>query len=230
MCDSWMVVPESLPPDPVRSQSVVRMPSQTARGSHAVTIVDTDPTSQRAPWAKQRILDTASELFYREGIRQVGVDRLISLSGVTKATFYKHYRAKENLVVAYAKNRHERDVAKIESIIEISKSPKEAIAAIVEDLIGQFGEFGFRGDAYLNAAVEYPDTRHPIRVVISTHRDWYSGVIESLLTKLGHPLPGEGADDFVALQDGAMMGAYAGDSVAAAGALRRGVDRIVAGR
>ena len=53
-----------------------------------MTVVLEPRADLRAPWAKQRILDTADELFYNDGIRVVGVDRLINVSSVTKATFY----------------------------------------------------------------------------------------------------------------------------------------------
>jgi AcrR family transcriptional regulator len=81
-----------------------------------VPIVETSPIGQRAPWAggshtsiapaKRRILETANTLFYDEGIRSVGIDRLISESGVTKATFYKHYGSKDRLIVEYISQRH----------------------------------------------------------------------------------------------------------------------------
>jgi AcrR family transcriptional regulator len=193
-----------------------------------VTIVDHDPTSQRAPWAKQRILDVASELFYQEGIRLVGVDRLISESQVTKATFYKHYRAKDNLALAYVAGRHERDKESVEGLIRDSASPRDALEKIVGRIISALQRPDFRGCLYLNAAAEYPDPAHPIRQLVSTHRDWYSTTIQELLTATGHPLPGEGSDDFILARDGAMSGGYAGDPIAAAGALQRAAARILA--
>ncbi len=193
-----------------------------------MTIVDPDPTSQRAPWAKQRILETANVLFYVEGIRLVGVDRLISASEVTKATFYKHYRSKDNLIVAYVSGRHAHDKEIIESLIRESAGPLEAINAIVARIVAALQRPGFRGCVYLNAAAEYPDADHPIRHLVEDHRDWYTAMIENLLARAGHPLPGEGADDFLVARDGAMTGGYAGDPIAAAGALQRSVARILA--
>lgn len=192
-----------------------------------MTIVDRDPTSQRAPWAKKRILETANVLFYDEGIRLVGVDRLISASQVTKATFYKHYRSKDNLVIAYVTSQHEQDVEYIENLIRESAGPREALNAIVAWDVAQLHRPGFRGCHFLNAASEYPDPEHPIRQLITEHRDWYSATIESLLSQVGHPLPGEGADDFLVAHDGAMAGGYAGDPIAASGALQRAVNRIL---
>ena len=193
-----------------------------------MTILETTQTSPRAPWAKKRILETATELFYAEGIRLVGVDLLISSSQVTKATFYKHYRSKDNLVVAYISGRDARVRENIENIIRESARPRDAINAIVAVIVGRLQSPGFRGCAFLNAAAEYPDPTHPIRILISEHRDWYSTTIESLLGRAGHPLPGDGSDDFMIARDGAMSGGYAGDPVAAVGALRRAVDNILA--
>ncbi len=193
-----------------------------------MTIVDSDPTSQRAPWAKQRILETANELFYTEGIRLVGVDRLISASEVTKATFYKHYRSKDNLIVAYVANRHAHDKEIAEQLIRESAGPLEAINGIVAMIVAALQRPGFRGCHFLNAAAEYPDHSNRIRQLVEDHRDWYSAMIEDLLARAGHPLPGEGADEFLVARDGAMTGGYAGDPVAAAGALQRMVAHIIA--
>ena len=192
-----------------------------------MTTAEKTLTSPRAPWAKKRILETATELFYAQGIRLVGVDRLISASQVTKATFYKHYRSKDNLVVAYISGRHAQDKEDIENLIRESAGPREAITAIVAIIIERLQSPGFRGCAFLNAAAEHPDPTHPIRILVSEHRDWYSATIESLLGQAGHPLPGEGSDDFVVARDGAMCGGYAGDPIAAVGALRRAVDNIL---
>jgi hypothetical protein len=66
-----------------------------------------------------------------------------------------------------------------------------------------------------------------VRVVVAEHRDWYTSVLFDLLKQLGHPLPGDGADDFILARDGAMTGGYAGDSIAVGAALERAVNRIL---
>lgn len=193
-----------------------------------MTIVDDHPTSQRAPWAKQRILETATTLFYDEGIRTVGVDRLISKSEVTKATFYKHYRSKDNLVITYVAERHRRDQECLEELIRQSTGPAAAIKSLVAIIVAEVQQPNFRGCLFLNAAAEYPDPAHAVRALVVAHRDWYTELIAGLLGQLGHPLPGEGADEFLLARDGAMIGSYAGDSIAAAGALQRIVEHILA--
>lgn len=183
---------------------------------------------QRAPWAKKRILETATGLFYAHGIRLVGVDRLIKTSQVTKATFYKHYRSKDNLVITYVTSRHTSDKEDIESLIRESAGPRDALNAILARIIERLQSPTFRGCLFINAAVEHPDPAHPVRVLVAEHRDWYSTMIETLLAQAGHPSPRDGAADFIVARDGAMSGGYAGDPIAASGALRRAVDNVLA--
>ena len=119
--------------------------------------VENTPAPPGSPWAKKRILETATRLFYAEGIRLVGVDRLIGESHVTKATFYKHYRSKDNLVIAYVSGAHSREREEIENLIRESSGPKEAINAIIAIIVAQLHSPEFRGSLFVNAAVEHPD-------------------------------------------------------------------------
>lgn len=185
-----------------------------------------DPTAQRAPGAKIRILETADELFYSEGIRIVGIDRLISTSKVTKATFYKHFGSKDRLILMYIEARHASEVARLESITE-GKTPEQSIRAIIADTIADIASPGFRGDAFLNAATEFSEERHPVRSVVLRHREWLTGFLAELLQDLGHRMPGDAADDIILARDGAMSGGYAGDPIAASAALARVADQVV---
>jgi len=190
-------------------------------------VVEEAPTTQRAP-AKGRILDTASALFYEDGIRNVGVDRIISASSVTKATFYKHYRAKDNLIVEYITARHQRVRADIESMIATAATPEAALRQFVADIAREIASPGFRGCPFINAAAEFPDATHPVRVIVTTHREWYVEKLAEMLRAMGHPVPGDGADELLLARDGALSGGYAGDSIAAAAALGRITQRVLA--
>lgn len=185
------------------------------------------PVPQRAP-AKGRILATANELFYEDGIRNVGVDRIISASAVTKATFYKHYRAKDNLIVEYVTNRHLAVRENLAGIIGSSAGPEAAVRALVAAILDEVGRQGFRGCPFINAAAEFPDPAHPVRQIVTAHREWYTELLAGLMRDAGHPRPGDAADDLMLARDGAMSGGYAGDPVAASAALVRAVDRVLA--
>jgi AcrR family transcriptional regulator len=185
------------------------------------------PNGQRAPWAKNRILETANELFYGDGIRTVGVDRLISESSVTKATFYKHYGSKDRLIVSYVRHRDQLTRDRVNAMIESQPDAEQALRALLTELGEEISQPQFRGCAFLNAASEYPDAEHPVRIVVAEHRDWYSGMLTSLLAQMGHPMPGDAADELMLAFDGAKGGGYAGDPVAATTALSRVVDRVL---
>ncbi len=178
--------------------------------------------------AKLRILETANVLFYDDGIRTVGVDRLISASSVTKATFYKHYGSKDRLIAEYIGHRHRLAVEWLADVVDGNDDPIRVLRAIQDSILGSITGPGFRGCPFLNAAAEFPDATHPVRRAVEHHREWYLDVYEQLLRRMGHPLPGDAADDLMLARDGAMAGGYAGDPIASTTALSRAFDRVVA--
>lgn len=182
---------------------------------------------QTTPGARARVLTTADRLFYDEGIRVVGVDRLIAESSVTKATFYKHFGAKDTLVLQFLAGRHDRDVAALAEIVTASSDGRDAVVRFVDAAVARMQEPGFRGSAYGNAAAEFSDPTHPARVAIAEHREWLTDALVDLFKNAGHPMPGDAADDFQLALDGAQIGAYAGDAIAASAALRRTTERLL---
>src|SRR5690554_2693745 len=177
--------------------------------------------------AKDRILVTANELFYHEGIRAVGVDRLISESRVTKATFYKHFGAKETLIVSYLNGRHEATRELLNQLVSSTTTAGAALHVIVDSIVEQVHDMDFRGCAFINAATEFPHSHSVVREVVASHRDWYTAFIADLFRRLGHPMPGDAADEFVLMRDGTMSGGYASDPIAASAALQRCTSRLL---
>jgi AcrR family transcriptional regulator len=187
----------------------------------------TSATRRTAPPARRRILDTARVLFYGEGIRAVGIDRIIAEAGVAKATFYHHFPAKDDLVRAYLEEQSQiqRDLAEE---IRAGERPPEEILLTVFDAVGELtcGP-GFRGCAFINAAAEYPDPRHPVREVVADHRRWFKGLLQELLTAMGHPDAAETAGMLVLLRDGVVMGANLDDPDEIRGLIRAAVTRLL---
>ena len=177
--------------------------------------------------AKLRILETANDLFYDDGIRTVGVDRLISASSVTKATFYKHYGSKDRLITEYIEYRHRGVVEWFSDLIAQDDDALTALRALQEAITTAIAAPGFRGCPFINAAAEFPDAGHPVRRAVERHREWYIDLLEQLLRRLGHPMSGDAADDLMLARDGAMTGGYAGDPIASTTALNRAFDRVL---
>ncbi|SDD84024.1 transcriptional regulator, TetR family [Paenibacillus sp. UNCCL117] len=135
--------------------------------------------------ARDRILQVASELFYLEGIRAVGIDRIIKQSGVAKASFYRSFATKDDLVVAYLEARDELKVEKLERLRKLyPNSPKEQLDTLIRDVTEQMGTPEYRGCPFLNAAVEFPDRDHPAHIkLLDIQRSFWSRVL--VLTREG---------------------------------------------
>ena len=155
-------------------------------------------------------METASTLFYAEGIHAVGVDRVVLDSGVAKATLYQHFRSKEELVAACLQQRSDhwrRNFA--EPILSRPGSPAARVAKVFDTLSRSVSVPGFRGCPFINAAAEYPGQDGPVAGVIQSHRTQVRKLFSDLLA----PLPStsrrkkELVDQFVLLYDGTMISA-----------------------
>ncbi|NEB67156.1 TetR/AcrR family transcriptional regulator [Streptomyces fulvissimus] len=162
----------------------------------------TEGSSTSAPRA--RLLGTATRIFYAEGIHSVGVDRIISEAQVTRATLYRHFTGKEDLVLAYL-DRADRGIrAGIEAAQAGEPSAADAVRAIGRFITGGIESTGFRGCAFLNAVAEYPDPAHPIHQAVLAHRQWFLDTVTELLTQVGDRPAEEAGRHLVMLRDGAM--------------------------
>jgi len=177
--------------------------------------------------AKVRILATADDLFYTEGVHTVGVDRIISESKVTKATFYKYYRSKDALIVVYLQGRDRIAREFFASLETRYDTPEQRLRGVVAEISAQVIRAGFHGCPFINAAAQFADPAHPVRQAVAAHRDWYGRAIEDLFRGMGHARPGDAADDFFLARDGAFAGANLGDPIAAHTALIRAIQRIL---
>src|SRR5918995_1641415 len=133
-------------------------------------------STRRRPGA-ERLLETASDLFYREGIRAVGVDAVSERAGVSKRTLYNRFGGKDGLVAEYLRRRDEAWRAYLREAIEDEADPEERLLVVFR----AYGEWlvrgDFRGCAFANAVTELPDPDHPARAVARRHKE---GVEENL--------------------------------------------------
>ncbi len=160
---------------------------------------------------RDRLLETARRLFYAEGIHTVPVDRLIVEAGVTRATFYRHFPAKEDLVVEYLRAT-DADLRGAVGHALRQPGPRDSAAALL-DLIGRTTcSAGFRGCHFINASAEYPDPAHPVRVAVAEHRAWFSETVTRLAAEAGHPDPEFAGRVLVLLHDGALAAADLDDA------------------
>ncbi len=184
-------------------------------------------SGRRTPAAKLRILEAATALFSREGIRAVGVDRLIQQSSVTKATFYKHFGSKDRLIREYLSGASAHALADLDDLVHAQSTPQAGLAAIVDSVHDILHADGFRGSLFINAAAEFPDPRDPVRIIIAEHHEAIASRITDLLQRIGHPLPGEASDQLMVAYVGALAWGHVGDPLGASIAFRRCAESVL---
>lgn len=167
--------------------------------------------------ARQRILETADRLFYQEGVRAVGIDRIIAEAEVAKMSLYKHFPSKDDLILAVLKHREEGVLAFFRSAMERhSKKTKSPLRAFFAALKEFFESPGFRGCPFQNAAVELADSTHPGTEFARGHKQRFSAFLRELVEATLGKAATKVAPAVSILVEGAMMTAVIqGDSSAA---------------
>lgn len=158
------------------------------------------------PRAADRIRAVADEMFYREGIRAIGVDEIVTRAGVTKPSLYRSYASKDELAAAYLADYDERFCRKFdEAGIGLEHDPRGHVLAYLEGLAQRATKAGYRGCGLTNAAVEYPQPNHPARKVAESSKRVFRARLVALAQAMG-------AGDPQALGDGLLLlieGTYA---------------------
>jgi AcrR family transcriptional regulator len=127
---------------------------------------------------RERIIAAASDLFYRHGVRAVGVDAIIAAAGVAKASFYRHFPSKDGLVAAWLQSPQPRWLDRVAAETERRTTALRARLSVFFDVLLELtAEAGFAGCAYLNTAAELHDPKGSIHGVIE---DYASEVVDYL--------------------------------------------------
>jgi AcrR family transcriptional regulator len=156
--------------------------------------------------ARERLLAAANELFYREGINNVGIDRVIEHAGVAKASLYANVGSKDELVRAYLQGKHEARKARVLERIARHRSPRERLLAIFDGFAELLAQPGYCGCAFVRATSEMVEGG-PARQVSDEARGWLRDLITSLAREAGARRPQALAQQLVLLYDGAATAA-----------------------
>ena len=145
---------------------------------------------------RDRILRTASALFYHRGVRAVGVDLVIEEAGVAKTSLYRHFRTKDDLIAAFLAREDEDFWNCWNRVTELHKTdPVAELEAHLDWIAERVGRPNYRGCPQLNVAAEFPDSDHPARKVASAHklelRRRLKGIAEQLRVKRPDELAGQ---------------------------------------
>jgi AcrR family transcriptional regulator len=167
--------------------------------------------------ARQRILDTAYELFSQRGVHDVGIDELIERAGVAKATLYRHFPSKDKLVLAFLDQREQRWTHEwVESEARRrGATPEQQLLAIFDLFDEWFHCDDFEGCSFVNVLLEVGNLDHPVGRASADHLENIRTVVRTLAQEAGFRDPAAFALSWHLLMKGSIVQAAEGDHDAA---------------
>lgn len=182
------------------------------------------------PGSRDRILRTATALFYRHGVRAVGMNQVIEAAGCGKNLLYTHFPSKNDLVAAYLRAcRRERDRSCAAATRAVADDPADRLRALVAEIAATAARPDFRGCAFRLYLAEFPaDDGEPARLAHDYLRDTRAQ-IDDLVARLGVTEPGQLADRIWLVVEGLYASAARPDGSGATRAATRLVDDLLAG-
>ncbi|HKQ49930.1 MAG TPA: TetR/AcrR family transcriptional regulator [Phycisphaerae bacterium] len=161
---------------------------------------------------RDRLIETAGDLFYTTGFQAVGLDRILSAVGITKTAFYKHFESKDDLILAVLDRRDRADIA--EAIAHMRRhggsDPRAQILAFFDLLADWFARPDFRGCFFMNAATEFPSAHDPIHLAAAAHGQHIAGELLLRVQAAGMPDPEGVTKQLMLLFSGAIAARHAG--------------------
>jgi AcrR family transcriptional regulator len=158
------------------------------------------------PSARDRILDTAKRLFYRDGFRATGIDRIVAESGVAKMSLYRHFASKDDLIAAFLDWRHDHWTSWFTAAVDARLARNEGLVAVADVLGEWFAQDDFRGCAFINAVAETGATDDPrhLEQAVRHKRDLerYLGIVAA---RLGLAAPEQVAEEAMLCVEGMIV-------------------------
>jgi AcrR family transcriptional regulator len=179
--------------------------------------------------ARDRLINTAIDLFYSEGFNAVGLDRVLDKVGVTKTTFYKHFESKDDLVLAAIRQRDEWEAAAWNRAVQqiAGDDPKATLLAFFEVLDVWFNDPSFGGCIFINAAAEFPNPNDPVHQAAAEHKVRTRHQFRDLALQAGATDAERFADLFAMLVEGTLIMRHVHHRNDAARVARSEAERLV---
>ena len=164
----------------------------------------TKPTKPADPGTAEKVLSTASRLFYANGVRAVGVEWIVAESGVAKTSLYRHFETKDALVGAFLEREDREFWQQWEQVVAAAGSdPKSELMALLDWIGKRVSRDGYRGCPQINVAAEFADQTHPARTIRRQHKAEMLKRLREIVGRIGVKRPDETAMQLALLIDGA---------------------------
>ena len=175
------------------------MPAKKSQKFKKIQSIEPAPPAS----VRERLLDTADRLFYKEGVRAVGIDRVLAEAGAAKASLYSHFGCKDDLVAAHVERRVTDSRASIEAYLA-DVPPAERALRFFDWVVELTQSPDFRGCPLQHVVAELSDPKHPARVVTAGQRKWLQAKFLEWVKAAGAANPAATAGALVVLFDGAI--------------------------
>ncbi|HWA92198.1 MAG TPA: TetR/AcrR family transcriptional regulator [Rhizomicrobium sp.] len=153
--------------------------------------------------AAERIRESARDLFYARGIRAVGIDEIVNRAGVTKPSLYRSFASKDELTADYLRHVGEEGLARFDALVAADPGdPRAQLRRWLTELQQKANRSDYRGCGTTNAAVEYPDRKHPARKVASDIKKRFRARLTALAAQMGAAKPERLGDALLLLFEG----------------------------
>ena len=154
--------------------------------------------------ARDKIFEVASDLFYREGVRAVGVETIVKKAGVTKISLYRSFPSKDDLVVAWLEDRSAVFLRQWDEAFDrYCGDPRAQLRAIMTYIAERTTQDGYRGCPFINFCAEFADPSHPGRRVAQATKAAFRERFLHIAKALNAPRPQQLADSLLLLLEGA---------------------------
>ncbi len=170
------------------------------------------------PTKRDELVQKALAAFYRTGFQATGMDRLVVETGVSKTSMYKHFRTKEELILAALRLRDEQfRNFRARRLKALADTPRGQLLALFDVLGEWFRQEGFRGCMFIKASAEYQEKGHPIHALSAEHKRLVFVHVRNLAQAAGAPDPEALARALMLLEEGAIVTAHLGYTTDPAG-------------
>lgn len=169
-------------------------------------------TTEPAVKTRDRILQAAQDLFYRQGYQATVVNQIIEEAGVSKPTFYAHFPSKEELCTVYLREMRKRDMEDFREMIRLEPDPMKKYLTPIMGVREHMISSAYRGCGYFNMLVEVVDRNNPIVREVEFFTEGFREMLRDVTVQLRQSDPAYGqlnvsevADDYYVILGGAIM-------------------------
>ena len=186
--------------------------------------------AEATPAVRDRILDTASRLFYERGVRAVGVDLVVLEAAIAKTSLYRYFPTKDDLIVAFLEREDLDFWAQWDGVArQHADDPAGELDAHMRWIGERLARSNYRGCPQINVAAEFAEPEHPARAVARRHMQALRDRLQALARRLGVPRPGQLGAQLAVLVNGAFVSSGLLGADEATGVLRAALKALLAG-